>query len=241
MGHPLDHTALQGCSRRLRERQHVLSRRRHLFEQAANDPLGFELLFEPLCSRGVPADFPFLPLGGFGFETLLGDADLLFADRQDRRLLIPFGPKLILLATDVVLELQTFELNLLTFDFEFVAQSAVVLRDRRAAGFDATSNHFGIDGWQEFRPGFFHCQSSFQRESVGAFHLAAHHLEPLPAGFELFQFQRSFLGLLLDRGELGRALLFEFCSFAGEPALLQSDFVRAICQQASQRFGLASQ
>lgn len=216
-------------------------RRRKLVEQSANDAFGLELLFEPLGSRGVPADFAFPPFLGFGFESLFGDADLLFADGQDRRLLVSFGSELVLLTANVVLELHPFELNLLAFDFEFVAQPTVVFGDRRAARFDATANHFGIDGRQEFGPRLFHRQSRFQCQAIGTFHFAAHHLEPLPPGFEFFEFQHPLCGLLFDRSEFGRALLREFRPFAIESSVLRSDFERAIRQQLLQRFGLASQ
>lgn len=217
-------------SRRLRERQYdfVLMRRCKLVEQPANNAFGFQLLFEPLGSRGVPADFAFLPFGGFGFESLFGDADLFFTNRQDGGLLVPFGSELIMLAADVVLELHAFELNLLAFDFEFVSPPAIVFGNRRAARFDATSNHFGIDGRQEFGPRLFHRQSRFQREAIRAFHFAAHHLEPLPTGLEFFEFQRPLFGLLLDRGEFGGALLLVFRLFAVESSVFRSDFLRSV-------------
>ena len=212
-----------------------------MIEQPANDPLGFELLFEPLSASVVPAKFAFLPLVRFGFEALLSDADLLLANCQDSGLLVPFGAKLILLTAGVILELQTFELNFLTLDFKFVAHPAEVLGDRRAARFDAATDQFWIDRRQQFRPRLLHRQPSFQCQTVRAFHFAAHHLEALSSSFQLFEFQRPLLGLMFDGSELGRALPFELCTVASKPGSFQRDFVRAIGQQTLQRFGLASQ
>ena len=159
-----------------------------MVEQAADDSFGFEFLFEPLCSRGVPALLVLLPLVGIGFEPLFGEPDLFLADRQHGRLLIAIGAELVLLTTDVILKSQAFELHLLTFDFDFVMQASVVLGDRGSARFDALADHFRIDGRQEFRPRLFHREASFQRQTVRAFHLTAHHLEALSARFKLFEF-----------------------------------------------------
>ena len=65
-------------------------------------------------------------------------ADLFFANCQCGRLLLAFGSDLVLQAAGVVLELQPFKLQLLAFDFEFIADAAIVLGDcgaaRRAEG-----------------------------------------------------------------------------------------------------------
>ncbi len=86
------------------EWQERIVRRRHLFEQPADDPFGFELLGEPLSSCGVPALFLLLPFLGLAFEPLLGEPDLFFADRQHCGLLISFGSELILQTAEVILE-----------------------------------------------------------------------------------------------------------------------------------------
>ena len=146
----------------------------------------------------MPTAFALLPFIGLGLEALFCQTDLFFADRQRGWLLLAFGSDLVLQATRVVLELQPFELQLLAFDFEFIADAAIVLGDGGSARFDAAADGFRIDGRQEFGPGFFHGQPSFQRESDRAFHLAAHHLEPLSSSFEFFHFERALFRLLFE-------------------------------------------